>query len=138
MRARRLAIVTFVASLVSVWTCPVYCSAMAHQSAPAEAEGAMANGGMTGHHHHHTSQTSGPTSSPAMKGVQDRCCENCGDDQIASLSEHSAPRVRLNSLGVLPAPVPTSPAMVLVMPFDRQHFRPGSSPPLLDAAPLRI
>lgn len=137
MHARRLLIVTFVACLVSVWTCPVYCSAMAHQSAPAD-EGALANGATTGHHHHHTSQTSNPVSGPAMKGVQDHCCESCGSGQIASLSEHSAVQLKWFSSAVLPSLVPAPLVMVLPASFDRQDFPPGASPPLLEASPLRI
>ena len=135
MKATRFLIAALAACLVTVWTCPAYCSSLSAHSpkAPASVE-------MAGHEHHHMSEMSIPLDGPALMAIHGDCCEHCGDvDQALGLGE------KLCSTFTSRTPFAT-----LAAPWAPEGFALAAivvtSPPLLEdtsptsrsASPLRI
>jgi hypothetical protein len=125
-------IAALAACLVTVWTCPAYCSPMSTHSAkvPASLE-------MTGHEHHHMSEMSIPLDGPALMALYRHCCDHYGDaDQALSTAEKRGSALKSNSMWAS-----------LITPRAHEGFALGfASPPLLkdtspptrSDAPLRI
>jgi hypothetical protein len=132
MKATRFLIAALAACLVTVWTCPAYCSSMSVPSAKAPASIEI-----TGHEHHHTSEMNTPLNGPALMAIHGDCCEHCGAaDRALGTAEQRGAALKSDSVWAS-----------LITPMAYEMFAEGfASPPLLkdtspptrSASPLRI
>jgi hypothetical protein len=132
MKATRFIIAALAACLVTVWTCPAYCSSMSVPSAKAPASIEM-----TGHEHHHTSEMSAPLNGPAVMAIHGDCCEHCGAaDQALGTAEQRGAALKSNS--VCASPITTRAYKVFALGFASPPLLKDTSPPTRSTSPLRI
>jgi hypothetical protein len=130
-------IAALTACLITVWTCPAYCSVpSAH---PAKVAASIEKTG-TGHEHHHMGEMSVPLNGFALTAGHSDCCEHCGNaGQALGLGEKPSPAFTSNPLSATLTPLRPRQGFAL-LPIEVR------SPPLLEdrfptspsVSPLRI
>ncbi len=130
--AHRILIAALTTCLLTVWTCPVYCSTAPGHSEP----GAMIE--MIGHEHHHMSEMRMPLDGPSLKAIHRHCCEQCGvvDPAVGATEKRLAAQRATSTPGNLVRPI-AGLVMVDAAPVSPPSAQ-NSSPPGRSFSPLRI
>jgi hypothetical protein len=132
MKATRFLTVALAACLVTVWTCPAYCSSMSAHSAKAPSAVEM-----TGHEHHHMSDMSVPLDGPALMAIHRDCCDRCGGaDQAIGAGQTRASALKSNSIWA--SLITPSANEAFALGFASPPLLKDTSPPTRSASPLRI